>query len=228
MPAQQMFETKSYTLQEGAEATGNGTVADLKAFYGHLTVQIIGMTSGVITFETSNDGGTTWDARLATNDETGAIGTTASADGTYSLKVLGIRKLRARISTYASGTIYVYGVAVPFSVPDSVAAQLINSSGTELLTAANPGVMQLSGSNVEQASAQDTQLATTAVTYNRAAGASRIEVYCESGYVRVRTDGQPCTSTTGEPIAAGFGAAWNAESISVFYVQESIITVVSR
>lgn len=88
--------------------------------------------------------------------------------------------------------------------------------------------MQLSGSNAEKESAQDTQLATTAKTYPKANGASRIEVYCESGYIRVRTDGQPCTSTTGEPIAAGFAAAWNAESISVFYVQESIITVVSR
>ena len=88
--------------------------------------------------------------------------------------------------------------------------------------------VQLSGSNAEKESAQDTQLATTAKTYPKANGASRIEVYCESGYIRVRTDGQPCTSTTGEPIAAGFAAAWNAESISVFYVQESIITVVSR
>ena len=90
------------------------------------------------------------------------------------------------------------------------------------------GKVQLSGSNAEKESAQDTQLATTAKTYPKANGASRIEVYCESGYIRVRTDGQPCTSTTGEPIAAGFAAAWNAESISVFYVQESIITVVSR
>lgn len=88
--------------------------------------------------------------------------------------------------------------------------------------------ISLSGSNPEKGSVQDTQPATTAKIYNRAAGASRMEVYCESGYIRVRTDGQPCTSTTGEPIAAGFGAAWNAESISVFYVQESILTVVSR
>ena len=86
----------------------------------------------------------------------------------------------------------------------------------------------LSGSNAEIASAQDTQIATTAKEYLKAGGASQIEVYVESGYIRVRTDGQPCTSTTGEPIAAGFGAAWRAASISIFYVQESIVTVVSR
>ena len=88
--------------------------------------------------------------------------------------------------------------------------------------------MQLSGSKVEQASAQDTQVATTAKTYTKAAGASQIEVYCETGYVRVRTDGEACTSATGEPIAAGFGAGWQADSISVYYIQESVITVVSR
>lgn len=87
---------------------------------------------------------------------------------------------------------------------------------------------QLTGSKAEQASAQDTQLATVAKTYNRAVGATQMEVYCESGYIRVRTDGQPCTSTTGEPIAVGFGACWAVGSISVFYVQESIVTVVSR
>ena len=95
-----------------------------------------------------------------------------------------------------------------------------DSNGAQLVT--------LSGSKVEQASAQDTQVATTAKTYTKAAGASQLEVYVESGYIRVRTDGQPCTSTTGEPIAAGFGAAWRADSISIFYVQESIVTVVSR
>ncbi len=87
---------------------------------------------------------------------------------------------------------------------------------------------QLSGSNPEQASAQDTQVATTVKTYAKPVGASQIEVYCETGYVRVRTDGEACTSTTGEPIAAGFGSGWQADSISVYFIQESVITVVSR
>ena len=100
--------------------------------------------------------------------------------------------------------------------------------GRYLFEADNPGVVTLSGSSSEIASAQDTQAATTVQAYNRAGGASQIEVYVETGYVRVRTDGQPCTGTTGEPVAAGFGAAWRAASISVFFVQESIITVVSR
>ena len=88
--------------------------------------------------------------------------------------------------------------------------------------------VKLTGSKAEQASAQHTKVATTVETYSRPVGASRIELYCESGYVRVRTDGQPCTSTTGEPVAPGFGATWDVGSISVYYIQGSVITVVSR
>lgn len=90
------------------------------------------------------------------------------------------------------------------------------------------GTMQFSGSKAEQASAQDTQIATTAKTYTKAAGATQMEVYCETGYIRVRTDGEACTSITGEPIAAGFGSGWQVDSISVYYIKESVITVVSR
>lgn len=88
--------------------------------------------------------------------------------------------------------------------------------------------VQLTGSKAEVASEQDAQVATSVKTYTRPAGASQIEVYCETGYIRVRTDGQPCTSDTGEPLGAGFGAAWTVESISVFCVQESVYTVVIR
>lgn len=92
----------------------------------------------------------------------------------------------------------------------------------------NKVVAELSGSKAEQASAQDTQIATTAKTYTKTAGATQMEVYCETGYIRVRTDGEACTSITGEPIAAGFGSGWQVDSISVYYIQESVITVVSR
>ncbi len=88
---------------------------------------------------------------------------------------------------------------------------------------------ELIGSKPEMESAQYTDPATTVTEYTRPAESSIIEVYCEAGYIRVRTDGQPATSTTGEPIAAGFGGGWNGDtSISVFCVQESVYTVVSR
>lgn len=122
-----MFDAKSTTLQSGAEATGNGTTFDLNAFYGHVTVQVTGITTATVTLETSNDGGTTWDTKIAMNEETGAVATSISANGTFSCSVLGVKKFRARISAYTSGTIYVYAVAVPFSVSNATTAQLTGS-----------------------------------------------------------------------------------------------------
>ena len=87
---------------------------------------------------------------------------------------------------------------------------------------------QLTGSNAEVVSAQDAQVSTIAQTYIRAVDATQIEVYVESGYVRVRTDGEAATPTTGEPFGPGYGGAWTVNSISVYYVADSTITVVSR
>lgn len=84
------------------------------------------------------------------------------------------------------------------------------------------------GSVAEKASAKHTQVITTVSTYNRAALATQIEVYVESGSVRVRTDGVAATATTGEPLTEGFMGAWAVASISVYYVEQSTITVVSR
>ena len=86
----------------------------------------------------------------------------------------------------------------------------------------------VAGSNAEVVSAQDAQVSTIAQTYIRAVDATQIEVYVESGYVRVRTDGEAATPTTGEPFGPGYGGAWTVNSISVYYVADSTITVVSR
>lgn len=87
---------------------------------------------------------------------------------------------------------------------------------------------QLSGSKAEVISAQEAEVATTAQTYTRAVGATQMEVYVESGFVRVRTDGGVATPTTGESLGPGYGGAWTVNSISVYYVADSTITVVSR
>lgn len=93
---------------------------------------------------------------------------------------------------------------------------------------ANPVPTQLTGSKAEQESAQHTELATAVKEYALAEGAKQIEIYCESGAVRIRTDGEPCTATTGIPLAADYAVAFEVDSVSVYYVQESVITVVSR
>jgi hypothetical protein len=111
---------------------------------------------------------------------------------------------------------------------DIMLGQLLHRPTIDPISGSSPLPVQLSGSLVEKASAQHTEVATTVKTYTRAAGASRMDVFVESGYVRVRTDGQACTATTGEPIGAGFCAGWPAASISVYYSGDSTITVVSR
>lgn len=63
----------------------------------------------------------------------------------------------------------------------------------------------------------------------RATGASKIEIYVESGEVRVRTDGQDATLTTGQPLGAGFMDVFAVDELSVFRVTDAaIITVVHR
>ena len=111
---------------------------------------------------------------------------------------------------------------------DIMLGQLLHRPTIDPISGSSPLSVQLSGSLVEKASAQHTEAATTVKTYTRAAEASRMDVFVESGYVRVRTDGQACTAITGEPLSAGFGAAWIAPSISVYYAVDAVITVVSR
>lgn len=123
---------------------------------------------------------------------------------------------------------FLFGSDNPGYVKVAPGTEIMGKVGIDQTTPGVTNAVALTGSSPEVSSDQDTQVATTVQTYNRPAGASQIELYVETGYVRVRTDGQPCTGTTGEPIAAGFGSAWRAESISVYYIQESVITVVSR
>ncbi len=93
---------------------------------------------------------------------------------------------------------------------------------------ANALRVQLTGSKAEESSAQETENAAAVETYNRAAGASEIGVYVEEGFVRIRTDGDPATATTGVPLGEGFYEFFTVAAISVYFVENSVITVVSR
>ena len=90
------------------------------------------------------------------------------------------------------------------------------------------GNVQLTGSKEEQASAQATETAATVENYNRHASATEIGVYVESGDVRVRSDGDPATATTGVPLGEGFFEFFTVAEISVYFVTNATITVVSR
>lgn len=100
-------------MQVGATATGNGEVITSGGEQGAFTVldiQVSGISGDTITFEATVDG-TNWVAIQATNLNDGSDATTATANGLYRIVIGGLRSVRARISTYSAGTIYVTGSA---------------------------------------------------------------------------------------------------------------------
>jgi hypothetical protein len=98
----------------GIAATADGTAVLCTeasgGAYTTLTAHVEGINGDTITFEATIDG-TNWIAIQFTNLNSGSAGTTATADGLYRATVLGLKQVRARISTYSSGTIIVIGVA---------------------------------------------------------------------------------------------------------------------
>ena len=84
------------------------------------------------------------------------------------------------------------------------------------------------GSKGEISSEQENNLAETEKTYAKATGANEIEVYIESGYARIRTDGNQATATTGEPLGEGIMASYAVDSISIYFVSDTTLTVVNR
>ncbi|MFA4854188.1 MAG: hypothetical protein WC616_02425 [Candidatus Omnitrophota bacterium] len=169
------FEPKERTLHSGIGATSNGQIFDLDGKYGALRLQITGITSATITFEQSNDNGTTWDGIAGTNTETGAKATTATADGTFLIPITGVKKFRARISTYVTGTIYAYAMAVPAIVaPMEVYASL--AAGTAL--AGKVGIDQATANAnevvVKSITAGDTNIGNVDIASALPAGAALI------------------------------------------------------
>lgn len=153
-----------------------------------------------------------------------ALGATTQAEAIGDGSIIQILK---RIRTLIGQEIVTLGAAIGatgvlMAGSDGVNARAVRTKedGTQLI--------ELTGSNAELASVQDAQAATTVQAYNRAADAAEIGVYVESGEVRVRTDGIAATATTGIPLSEGFYEFYKVAAISVYFVENSTITVVSR
>ena len=99
------------TLQDAAEATGNGYTMDVGG-KASLTLQVTGTFSGTVTFEASLDG-SNWVSRSGI-DGSGNKSSTATTTGIYQFNIDGIKYFRARISAYTSGSITVVARATPF------------------------------------------------------------------------------------------------------------------
>ena len=84
------------------------TQADLGAYLS-VTLQIVGITTATVTFQATIDG-TNWVAILFENLNSGTTGTSATADGLYRATVLGLKYVRANITSWTTGTITITGV----------------------------------------------------------------------------------------------------------------------
>jgi hypothetical protein len=129
----------------------------------------------------------------------------------------------------AAGTNIIGKVGIDQTTPGTTnAVTPVNSSGIEMGNEANPVRVTVNGSSAELGSAKIDISAGSAVTYTRVSGATVIEIYVESGNVRVRTDGSTATATTGEPMGDGFSKAWAVSNVSIYALDASTITEVSR
>lgn len=107
--------TTSDTLQAAATGTGNGTSLNVE---GHSTVvaTVNISATATVTFEGSEDSGTTWVALNANRSGADTIGSTAvnsAQNGAYTINVAGFMLMRARISAFTSGTVTVTAHATP-------------------------------------------------------------------------------------------------------------------
>jgi len=104
---------KRHVLHSGAAGLAEGlalTCTDGSGgVYAVLTCQIVGMGTATITWEGTIDE-ITWAAVPGFSLATQEAATTATANGLYRIPVTGLVQVRARISAYTSGAIYVYGL----------------------------------------------------------------------------------------------------------------------
>lgn len=100
-------------MQVAAVATGDGTAATPVAMengaFNTLTAQVQGITTATITWEATTDG-TNYKGFLMAPTTTETKALTATADGIYRGTVTGFVSVRARISAWTTGTIYVTGI----------------------------------------------------------------------------------------------------------------------
>ena len=105
-----MMYDRSQVMQDAAVATGNGSPINTGGL-ATLGIHIDGTFVGTVTFESLVDEDLTWRTHQFENQSDGSVATTATAAGIYVAPVAGRKLVRARISSYVSGSITVVGLA---------------------------------------------------------------------------------------------------------------------
>lgn len=108
----------SGTLQSAATGTGNGSNFAVSG-YGTCIFGVTGTFVGTITFEGTIDG-TNWFAINCTQMGANSIGSTATTTGLYRSTVSGLTTVRARVSSFVSGSITVAANAIIIEDPSKV------------------------------------------------------------------------------------------------------------
>lgn len=105
-------EPKEFALLSGAAALDAVGVAEVEGRYKTLTVQVSGTFSATVSFEGSVDG-MNWAAVQGTNASSGQAAASAAAPGIFVFSIPGLKKFRARITAYTSGSVTAVALAVP-------------------------------------------------------------------------------------------------------------------
>ncbi len=216
----------TYPPQKGNYTRSDGSTAWPYDSVDENGVQTVKATSEITHIGGTAQAGRDWSQDLSKLDIALSALRDAIAGAGGNAKTL--NDLHAKIESVLAATLTVSGTVgvnnFPATQPVSGTVDVSDKPAREL----GRVVAEIAGSKSQKESSQETELATTVETYTKAAGATEIGVYCESGLVRVRTDGDPATDQTGTPIAEGFYQYFSADEISVYYAEESVITVVSQ
>jgi len=149
-----------HALHSAAQATGNGNILDLKGMHGTLILQVTGTFSGTIVPKVSNDD-VNYVERLAIDGKTGIPSYSITAPGIYTIDVIGIKKFKAEITAYTSGSITVTALGLPIAAGmDNAAAKLIstlNEKIDKIVDGSAPATTTLTGSIVTSTEATNGQ-----------------------------------------------------------------------
>lgn len=100
------YEGLTGTLQDAAGADGNGTAFDVKGA-ARVTVQVSGTFSATVNFEGTIDDTNWFAVGLKTAADGSAVTTTTGAGVWKRTPDLALSQIRARISSYVSGSVTV-------------------------------------------------------------------------------------------------------------------------
>jgi len=120
------YSPTNLIMHNGAVAIGNGILLNVNE-YAMAVLEVRGIFSATIIFEGSIDD-TNWYPILATKND-GIISNTTTTIGLYKVNVATCKSIRARISSYVSGSITVVGKVSPLGASEN--SILLSGSTTQ-------------------------------------------------------------------------------------------------